>query len=38
MPCLRSDGIFLPKILLVLKEIDGEFGPRVKKEADALQQ
>jgi hypothetical protein len=37
MPCLQADGVFLPKMLLVLKEINGEFGPIVSKQVKSLQ-
>jgi hypothetical protein len=38
LPSLLASGDFLPKCLIVLQEVGGNFGPQVTIEVNALQE
>jgi hypothetical protein len=38
LPSLLASGEFLPKALIILQEIGGDFGPQVRIEVDAMQE
>jgi hypothetical protein len=38
LPSLLASGEFLPKCLLILQEIGGDFGPQVRIEVDSMQE